>query len=123
MCRSPEKRDCQRSILSPSSKAMPNRLSDAHNLCIPIHFAYAPAAEFGQDIAQMFLISDGLLGYDSWSGRPSSSLQAVRNERFFQFGVLSMATAQQQAFHPLPVIGYPETYYAKHIHQADKAGD
>jgi hypothetical protein len=34
-----------------------------------------------------------------------------------------MATAQQQAFHPLPVIGYPETYYAKHIQHADKAGD
>ena len=25
--------------------------------------------------------------------------------------------------HPLPVIGYPEAYYAKHIHQADQAGD
>jgi hypothetical protein len=35
-----------------------------------------------------------------------------------------MPTAQQQqSFHPLPVIGYPETYYAKHIQQADKAGD
>jgi hypothetical protein len=33
-----------------------------------------------------------------------------------------MATAQQP-FHPLPVIGYPESYYAKHIQQADKAGD
>jgi hypothetical protein len=25
--------------------------------------------------------------------------------------------------HPLPVIGYPEAYYAKHIHDADTAGD
>jgi hypothetical protein len=32
-----------------------------------------------------------------------------------------MATAQQ--FHPLPVIGYPEAYYAKHIKQADSAGN
>jgi hypothetical protein len=35
-----------------------------------------------------------------------------------------MAIAQKpQRFHPLPVIGYPETYYAKHIKQADEAGD
>ena len=35
-----------------------------------------------------------------------------------------MAMAQQpRQFHPLPVIGYPETYYAKHIQQADAAGD
>ena len=32
-----------------------------------------------------------------------------------------MATAQQ--FHPLPVIGYPESYYAKHIKQADESGN
>ena len=32
-----------------------------------------------------------------------------------------MATAQQ--FHPLPVIGYPEAYYAKHIRQADEQGN
>ena len=35
-----------------------------------------------------------------------------------------MAMAQKpRQFHPLPVIGYPETYYAKHIEQADAAGD
>jgi len=35
-----------------------------------------------------------------------------------------MALAQRpQRFHPLPVIGYPESYYAKHIKQADEAGD
>ncbi|HSZ59260.1 MAG TPA: hypothetical protein VK797_26700 [Tepidisphaeraceae bacterium] len=35
-----------------------------------------------------------------------------------------MALAQKpQRFHPLPVIGYPESYYAKHIKQADDAGD
>jgi hypothetical protein len=35
-----------------------------------------------------------------------------------------MAMAQQpRQFHPLPVIGYPETYYAKHIKEADAAGD
>jgi hypothetical protein len=34
-----------------------------------------------------------------------------------------MAIAQKQQFRPLPVIGYPEAYYAKHIKQADDAGD
>ena len=35
-----------------------------------------------------------------------------------------MALAQKpQRFRPLPVIGYPESYYAKHIKQADEAGD
>jgi len=35
-----------------------------------------------------------------------------------------MAMAQQpRQFHPLPVIGYPEGYYAKHIQQADAIGD
>ena len=34
-----------------------------------------------------------------------------------------MQATQPQQFHPLPVIGYPESYYAKHIQQADKAGD
>ena len=35
-----------------------------------------------------------------------------------------MALAQKpQRFHPLPVIGYPESYYYKHIKQADAAGD
>jgi hypothetical protein len=35
-----------------------------------------------------------------------------------------MALAQRpQRFHPLPVIGYPESYYYKHIKQADEAGD
>ena len=35
-----------------------------------------------------------------------------------------MAMAQQpRQFHPLPVIGYPETFYAKHIKDADAAGD
>ena len=35
-----------------------------------------------------------------------------------------MAIAQKpQRFHPLPVIGYPEAYYAKHIKQADDVGD
>jgi len=35
-----------------------------------------------------------------------------------------MAMAQKpRQFHPLPVIGYPETYYAKHIEQAEAAGD
>ena len=35
-----------------------------------------------------------------------------------------MATAQEaKQFHPLPVIGYPEAYYAKHIKDADSHGD
>jgi hypothetical protein len=35
-----------------------------------------------------------------------------------------MATVQQpRQFHPLPVIGHPEAYYTKHIHQAEAAGD
>jgi len=34
-----------------------------------------------------------------------------------------MAIAQKQQFHPLPVIGYPEAYYAKHIKQADADGN
>lgn len=35
-----------------------------------------------------------------------------------------MAMAQQpRQFHPLPVIGYPESYYTKHIKDADAAGD
>ena len=35
-----------------------------------------------------------------------------------------MATTNlPRQFHPLPVIGYPESYYAKHIKQADEAGD
>jgi len=35
-----------------------------------------------------------------------------------------MAIAQKpHHFHPVPVIGYPESYYAKHIKQADEAGD
>jgi hypothetical protein len=35
-----------------------------------------------------------------------------------------MAIAQKsQQFRPLPVIGYPESYYAKHIKQADEIGD
>ena len=35
-----------------------------------------------------------------------------------------MAIAQKsQQFHPLPVIGYPEAYYAKHIKQADQDGN
>lgn len=35
-----------------------------------------------------------------------------------------MAMAQKpRRFHPLPVIGYPESYYAKHIKEADAAGD
>jgi hypothetical protein len=29
----------------------------------------------------------------------------------------------RRSHHPLPVIGYPEAYYAKHIHDADSAGD
>ncbi|MDB5291738.1 MAG: hypothetical protein JWL69_2979 [Phycisphaerales bacterium] len=32
-----------------------------------------------------------------------------------------MATAAQ--FHPLPVIGYPEAWYSKHIEEAHNAGD
>ena len=35
-----------------------------------------------------------------------------------------MAMVQRtRQFHPLPVIGHPETWYAKHIEQADAAGD
>jgi hypothetical protein len=35
-----------------------------------------------------------------------------------------MPTAQNtQQFHPLPVIGHPETWYTKHIAQADAVGD
>jgi hypothetical protein len=34
-----------------------------------------------------------------------------------------MAIAQKPQFHPLPVIGYPEAYYAKHIKQADEVGN
>ena len=35
-----------------------------------------------------------------------------------------MATAHEtRQFHPLPVIGYPEAYYAKHIKDADAHGD
>ena len=35
-----------------------------------------------------------------------------------------MATAHEtRQFHPLPVIGYPEAYYAKHIKDADSHGD
>ena len=35
-----------------------------------------------------------------------------------------MATAHEaKQFHPLPVIGYPEAYYAKHIKDADSHGD
>ena len=36
-----------------------------------------------------------------------------------------MATAHdtRRFHHPLPVIGYPEAYYSKHIHDADAAGD
>src|SRR5947209_4377012 len=34
-----------------------------------------------------------------------------------------MATQQTHRFHPLPVIGHPETFYAKHVKEADAAGD
>lgn len=35
-----------------------------------------------------------------------------------------MPTAQNtHQFHPLPVIGHPETWYTKHIEQADSVGD
>lgn len=34
-----------------------------------------------------------------------------------------MAMGQPRDFHPLPVIGYPEAYYVRHIAQADLAGD
>jgi len=35
-----------------------------------------------------------------------------------------MATANDtRHFHPLPVIGYPEAYYTKHIKEADAHGD
>lgn len=35
-----------------------------------------------------------------------------------------MATAHPpRQFHPIPVIGHPETWYKKHIEQADAAGD
>ena len=35
-----------------------------------------------------------------------------------------MATAQRTGyFHPLPVIGHPETFYAKHAKEAEASGD